>query len=101
VHRRWHAHQAWASKYLWVHQADAYEKTDGNKVTPLLSGEIYYKQLAGAIAQAQSSICMLGWQINWDVMLTPGLRLYDAILKAVQANPHSRSTCCPGTTRHR
>jgi phospholipase D1/2 len=82
-------YKGYATSCVWVSESDPYPKTDGNSVTPLLTGENYYEQLADAIAQAKESVYMLGWQINWDVMLKPAekLRLYDAILKATSANP--------------
>jgi len=76
-------YQAYASSCIWGKDADPYPKTDGNQVDPILSGQAYYQQLHAAIASAKSSICMLGWQINWDVDLIPGVdSLYSALVKA-------------------
>jgi phospholipase D1/2 len=80
-------YQGYATANIWVSYADPYPKTDGNAVTPILSGEEYFRKLAEAIAKAEKTVYMLGWQINWDVMLTPGLRLYDALLAAAKARP--------------
>ena len=79
-------YEGYATTNLWVTEGDPYPKTDGNTVTPFTTGQDYYAALAAAIAGAGQTVCMLGWQINWDVHLVPGLRLYDAILKAVTAN---------------
>lgn len=76
-------YQAYATSCVWGKEADPYPKTDGNHVEPLLSGEAYYQQLHDAIGKAQKSICMLGWQINWDVpLITGGDNLYDLLVKA-------------------
>jgi phospholipase D1/2 len=76
-------YQAYASSCVWGKEADPYPKTDGNKVEPIFSGEAYYRQLHDAIMQAKNSICMLGWQINWDVpLITGGDNLYDLLAKA-------------------
>ena len=79
-------YEGYATTNLWVTEGDPYPKTDGNTIEPFTTGQDYYKALAAAIAGAGRTVCMLGWQINWDVHLVPGLRLYDAILKAVTAN---------------
>ena len=79
-------YQGFATSNIWVTEGDPYAKTDGNDVKPFTTGEDYYAALADAIEGASKTICMLGWQINWDVKLKPGLRLYDAILKAVTRN---------------
>lgn len=80
-------YKAYATSCIWGFEGDSYDKTDGNSVTPLLTGEAYYKVLADKIAHARRTIYMLGWQINWDVHLTAGVRLYDALLNAVKVNP--------------
>ncbi|QSI33726.1 hypothetical protein GNX71_30835 [Variovorax sp. RKNM96] len=90
-------YEGYATSCVWVSESDPYPKTDGNSVVPLLTGEDYYKQLADAIAQAKESVYMLGWQINWDVILKPAekLRLYDAVLKATSANPQLKVYVLP------
>ncbi|GAA5162771.1 phospholipase D-like domain-containing protein [Viridibacterium curvum] len=77
----------YATQFVWVSEADPYPKTDGNLVKPLFSGEEYFAQLADAIEKANKTIYMLGWQINWDVQLKPGLRLYDAFRNAALTKP--------------
>jgi phospholipase D1/2 len=80
-------YQAFLTDPVWVTRGDPYMMTEGNSVAPLLTGEAYFGELASAIKSAKKSIYMLGWQINWDVMLRPGLRLYDALLAAAKAEP--------------
>lgn len=79
-------YRGFATSNIWVTDGDPYVKTDNNEVQPFTTGEAYYSALADAIDGATKTICMLGWQINWDVKLKPGVRLYDAILKAVIKN---------------
>lgn len=77
-------YEAYASSCVWVKEGDPYPKTDGSHVEPLFSGDAYYRELHDAILNAKKSICMLGWQINWDVQLiTGGDSLYDLLVKAV------------------
>lgn len=54
---------------------------DGNKIEPLLSGKEYFKDLISSINAATQEVLILGWQVNWDAMLAPGIRLYDVIYK--------------------
>ena len=80
-------YQAWATARLWVAESDAYAKTDGNAITPFTTGQAYYTDLAQCISVADSSVCMMGWQINWDVMVVPGKRLYDVLIEALKRKP--------------
>lgn len=52
---------------------------DGNKATPLFSGKDYFADLIASIDTAQNEVLILGWQISWDAMLAPGVRLYDLL----------------------
>jgi phospholipase D1/2 len=81
------AFKSYATDPVWTTLSDPYPMTEGNTVQPLITGEAYFKELAAAIGKAQKTIYMAGWQINWDVHLVPGLRLYDALLAAAKAAP--------------
>jgi phospholipase D1/2 len=81
------AYKCFVTDPVWVTKSDPYAMTDGNDVKPYLTGKEYFKALAAAIAAAEKSIYMLGWEINWDVHLIPGVRLYDAFLNAAKAKP--------------
>ena len=81
------AYKSFLTDPVWVTLGDPYPHTEGNKVEPLLTGEKYFKELNTAIQGANKTIYMLGWQINWDVHLIPGVRLYDALLAAAKAKP--------------
>lgn len=70
---------------VWVGNSRVFSKGQaGNKVTPFVTGEDYFKDLVDAMLAATSEICILGWQVNWDAMLKPGLRLYDVLLAAAK-----------------
>lgn len=84
-----------AADPVWLEQGDPYPVRDGNCITPLLGGEAYFKQLHAAILDAERSVWLLGWQINWDVMLVAGVRLYDALLGAARKNPALRIHVLP------
>jgi phospholipase D1/2 len=51
----------------------------GNKATPYFSGKDYFADLITSIDAAQSEVLILGWQISWDALLAPGVRLYDLL----------------------
>jgi phospholipase D1/2 len=89
------AYQCYATDPVWVTLNDAYPMTEGNDVQPLVTGEAYFERLAAAIGGAKKTIYMLGWQVNWDVMLKPGLRLYDALLAAAKASPELKIYVLP------
>lgn len=54
---------------------------EGNKAVPLLSGQTYYADLISRVDKAQSEVLILGWQVSWDALLAPGVRLYDLIYR--------------------
>jgi phospholipase D1/2 len=89
------AYLSYATDLVWVTKGDPYPMSEGNSVEPLLTGQEYFKKLAAAIGAAEKSIYMLGWQINWDVHLTPGVRLYDAFLNALTAKPNLKIYVLP------
>jgi phospholipase D1/2 len=89
------AYQSYATDFVWVTKGDPYPMSEGNSIEPLLTGQEYFKKLAAAIGSAEKSIYMLGWQINWDVQLTPGVRLYDAFLNALTAKPNLKIYVLP------
>ncbi|XZG71802.1 phospholipase D-like domain-containing protein [Chitinibacteraceae bacterium HSL-7] len=56
----------------------------GNKVKFFHTGELYFSDVKTEIEQAKSSVFIAGWQINFDVELTPGTRLIDSLTKALK-----------------
>lgn len=75
------------TKWLWVsdgndeHFAGA---TWGNEVKPYTTGKAYYADLLAAFEDADREILIAGWQVNWDALLAPGIRLFDALLKVAK-----------------
>lgn len=54
---------------------------DGNKAIPLLSGKTYFADLIASVDAAQNEVLILGWQVSWDALLAPGVRLYDLVYR--------------------
>lgn len=54
---------------------------DGNKAKPLLSGKEYFADLIASVDAAKKEVLILGWQVSWDALLAPGLRLYDLVYR--------------------
>ena len=78
-------HQSILSHNLWVDSATVFSHPQGgNKIIPFLTGEEYFKDVTASMYQATSEICILGWQVSWDAILAPGLRLYDVLLKVAK-----------------
>jgi phospholipase D1/2 len=69
---------------LWGEQFS--DPVGGNTVTPLISGKAYFAELMRTVRAAKSEVLIAGWQINWDAMLAPGVRLYD-LLREVALKP--------------
>jgi phospholipase D1/2 len=73
---------------LWVSDPGRFsDKTEGNRIKAFTTGRAYYADLVTEISNAKTQILMAGWQIGWDALLTPGLRLYDALFQAAQKAP--------------
>jgi phospholipase D1/2 len=68
---------------IWLTHAFS-EVTDNNAITPYFTGKAYFAELIEAFANAQESIYIAGWQVNWDAQLAPKVRLYDCLLAAAQ-----------------
>lgn len=67
---------------LWVGHGGVYSRpTEGNSITPLTTGQAYFERLIVDCDAATSEVCILGWQVNWDALLAPGVRLYDLMLR--------------------
>lgn len=59
---------------------------EGNDVDFYVTGAEYFTALVGAIAAAKESIYITGWQVNFDVELTPGVTLFQCLEKAIDNN---------------
>ena len=70
---------------LWVGRKGVFSHpTEGNKIVAFTTGKEYFASLIEACDAASVEICILGWQVNWDALLAPGLRLYDLLLRAAK-----------------
>lgn len=81
------AHHAAHTEQLWVDSAQSSvfsAPTAGNKVVAFTTGEAYFADLIKEFDAATSEICIAGWQVNWDALLAPGVRLYDVLLRAAK-----------------
>lgn len=67
----------------------------GNQVKFFTTGKDYFTDVCAALKGARKSIFIAGWQINWDVELTPGTRLLDALKSALDASPALRIYVMP------
>jgi phospholipase D1/2 len=72
---------------LWVDKSDTDVfslPTEGNKVLYFTCGKEYFSNLIAACDQARSEIYLAGWQVAWDALLAPGVRLYDLLLRCAK-----------------
>jgi phospholipase D1/2 len=63
------------------------DKTEGNAIKAFTTGKAYFADLLAEIKAAKTQILIAGWQVNWDALMAPGVRLYDALFQAAQVNP--------------
>ncbi|NGZ84939.1 phospholipase D-like domain-containing protein [Duganella aceris] len=76
---------------LWVDRTitDVFSMpTEGNKIESYCSGRDYFTDLIGECDKASSEIYIAGWQVNWDALLLPGVRLYDLLLRCAKRGVH-------------
>ena len=77
------AYAATITSNLWVSDPGRFaDPTEGNKVQAFVTGKAYFADLLKEMAAAKSRILIAGWQVNWDALLAPGVRLYDALYRA-------------------
>lgn len=76
---------------LWVDRtvSDVFSMpTEGNKIESYCSGRDYFADLIVECDNAASEIYIAGWQVNWDALLAPGIRLYDLLLRCAKRGVH-------------
>ena len=56
----------------------------GNKVEFFTTGKKYFENVQEAIESASSSVFIAGWQVNFDVELTPGRTLLNSLKQALK-----------------
>ncbi len=81
-------YQATITSNLWVSDAGRFANvTEGNAARFFVTGREYFADLLAEISSAKSQILIAGWQISWDALLAPGVRLYDALYGAASKTP--------------
>lgn len=60
------------------------EPIHNNSVKSYVQSYDYFQDLLTAMRSAEKEIYITGWQVNWDAMLTPDLRLVDILLEVTQ-----------------
>ena len=60
------------------------EPIHNNSVKSYVQSYEYFQDLLTAMRSAEKEIYITGWQVNWDAMLTPDLRLVDILLEVTQ-----------------
>jgi phospholipase D1/2 len=79
--------QAFGTQSPWIGKNKEFTPPrEGNTVVPYTAGADYFKRLVEAMTGAQREIWIAGWQVNWDLDMMPGKRLFDVLLGAAQAN---------------
>jgi phospholipase D1/2 len=69
---------------LWVDRSETdvfSEPTSGNKIESFTTGREYFERLIIECDNASSEIYIAGWQVNWDALLVPKVRLFDLIYR--------------------
>ena len=66
-----------------------------NTVKCFTTGEAFFSTLSEKMKGATKSIFIAGWQVNWDVELTPGERLLDILHECVKKSPEFRVYVMP------
>lgn len=79
------AAQASVTSNVWVGHKNVFSQpTAGNKIHPFTTGKDYFADFIAQCGQAKEEICIIGWQVNWDAMLAPGVRLWDVLYDAAK-----------------
>lgn len=66
-----------------------------NKVRCFTTGEEYFGALSKQMKDAKKCIFIAGWQVNWDVELTPGERLIDILHERIKKSDAFRVFVMP------
>jgi len=72
---------------LWVdkQQSNIFaDPTEGNKIIPFVTGADYFRDLIDACNTAKEEIYIAGWQVNWDALLAPDVRLIDLLMNCAR-----------------
>ena len=66
-----------------------------NSVKCFTTGAEFFTALSAKMKDAKRSIFIAGWQVNWDVELTPGERLIDILHDCIKNSPELRVYVMP------
>ena len=67
---------------LWVTRPGVFSRpTFGNTIQYFTTGESYFSDLIATLDSASEEVLIAGWQVNWDALLAPGVRLYDVVYR--------------------
>ncbi|GJI95431.1 hypothetical protein RugamoR57_21490 [Duganella caerulea] len=90
-----------AASHAETHRLDLSESSpfaplrQGNRVECFTTGAEYFKALEKVLSSATKSIFIAGWQVSWNVELTPGRRLIDILHERVCSSEHFRVYVMP------
>ena len=80
-------YQATVTSNIWLGGENRFaDPTYNNKVQAFTTGRDYFANLIAACLAAESEVCIAGWQVNWDALLAPGVRLYELMHDIVANN---------------
>ena len=71
------------------------EPIHNNSVKSYVQSYEYFQDLLTAMRSAEKEIYITGWQVNWDAMLTPDLRLVDILLEVTKNNENLKIFILP------
>ena len=71
------------------------EPIHNNSVKSYVQSYEYFQDLLTAMRSAENEIYITGWQVNWDAMLTPDLRLVDILLEVTKNNENLKIFILP------
>ncbi|MCO6524466.1 MAG: hypothetical protein J6562_05515 [Candidatus Schmidhempelia sp.] len=69
--------------------------THKNNVKGYIQAYDYFQDFIKVIRKAEKEIYITGWQINWDAMIAPDLRLVDLLLEVAQKNKNLTISILP------
>lgn len=62
-------------------------KRAGNQIRFFTTGDAYFRDVAAAIDQANHSVFITGWQVNYDILLDGKRTLWQCLHQALKAKP--------------
>ena len=71
------------------------EPIHNNSVKSYVQSYEYFQDLVTDMRSAEKEIYITGWQVNWDAMLTPDLRLVDILLEVTKNNENLKIFILP------